>query len=171
VAAAGIYAAVPDTEHVLVVVGILVPFAALAWPWPVARLGAGGAAGTVALIVWAAAYGARGRPPSVLGAIACLGLLLALAVGPRIPASVPSLLEGLGARERVLVLGGLQAVVALFAARTAGLQSELLPSVVLSIPPAALAVAIAATIRPPTDGAPDPGPSALTTPSEPSGGR
>jgi hypothetical protein len=148
VSAAGIYAAVPDTEHALAIAGVLVPFALLSWPVPLVRLGAGGAAGTVALVLWAAAYGSRGRPASFLGTIACLGLLAALAIGPRLAPSVPSLLDGLGQRLRVLALGVLQAVVALFAARTAGLQSEVLPAIALAVPPAALAVAIGVAVRP-----------------------
>jgi hypothetical protein len=147
--ALGIYAAVPDTEHILAVIGVLVPVALLSWPIPVVRLGAGGAAGTVALVLWAAAYGSRGRPASFLGTVACLGLLAALAVGPRLAPSVPSLLDGLSTRASVVVLGALQAVIALFAARTAGLQSGVPLALLLALPPTALAVTIGAVVRPP----------------------
>lgn len=163
VSALGIYAAVPDTEHILAVIGVLVPFALLSWPIPLVRLGAGGSAGTVALILWAAAYGSRGRPASFLGTVACLGLLAALAVGPRLAPSVPSLLDGLSARACVVVLGALQAVIVLLAARTAGLQSEVPMALLLALPPAALSIAIGAVVRPPPP-PPDP-PRSTAAPS------
>ena len=43
---------------------------------------AGRAGGATALLAWVIAVGGRGRPPSIVGGLACLGLLLTLAAGP-----------------------------------------------------------------------------------------
>ena len=149
VTAAGTYAAVPDTELALAVVGVALWFAVLAFPWPLARLGAGGAAGAVALVVWAAAFGARGRPAALVGAVACLGLLAVLPLGARLGAGMGSALDGAGLRARVVVLGVVQVAVALLAARTAGLQSSVAKAVAFTLPPATIAVALATVLQPP----------------------
>lgn len=82
VSAAGVFAAVPDTEQAGALLGASVPGALVGWPVGRARLGGAGAAGAVAVLVWVAALGALGRPVAVLGAVACIGLLAALSIGP-----------------------------------------------------------------------------------------
>jgi hypothetical protein len=72
---------VPDTEEAAALLGASVPAALWGWPVGRARLGPAGAAGTTALIVWVSAVGGRGRPPSIVGAVACLGLLATLPAG------------------------------------------------------------------------------------------
>jgi hypothetical protein len=82
VSVAGIYATVPDVEAAVAVVGAAVPMALLGWPgplgWPRAApppsLGAGAFA-TAGLLVWIVAAGGSGRPGSVVGGLACLGVL------------------------------------------------------------------------------------------------
>jgi hypothetical protein len=83
VTAAGIWATVPDVEAALVLLGAAVPMALLGWPSPLAGRAAGpppgyGVAGSVAVaavLVWAVATGGAARPGSVVGGLACLGLL------------------------------------------------------------------------------------------------
>jgi len=77
----GVYATVPDTEIVAPVVGVVLPLLVLGWPIRFATLGRAGAAAAVALLMWAGAVGAEGRPASVIAAIACLGLLVGSPVG------------------------------------------------------------------------------------------
>jgi hypothetical protein len=77
---AGTYFAVPDTEEAAALVGVVVPLTALGWPVRVFALGRSGAACAVATIVWAGAIGGRGAPVSIIGVVACLGLLVALPV-------------------------------------------------------------------------------------------
>jgi hypothetical protein len=91
-------------------------------------------------VVWVSAVGGRGRPPSIVGALACLGLLVALPAGrwlagrrsraarPRDPVALPP----------VPVLAAHTATVAV-ASRVAGISDELRVAV-----PAAAAAAIAA---------------------------
>jgi hypothetical protein len=80
--AAGMWTTVPDTEQVLVVIGVLGPMALLGWPVPRAAHGAA-IYGVIGLLAWVAAVGGRGRPGSVVGGVACLGLLLAEPVARR----------------------------------------------------------------------------------------
>jgi hypothetical protein len=124
VTAAGVFVAVPDTEEAAALLGASVPAALAAWPFGRARLGSTGAATATALLVWVAAVGARGRPPSIVGAAACLGLLVTLAAGRCLarlsgwsgtPQSAP---------RPVMLLVAHTAVVAL-ASRVAGVSSEL----------------------------------------------
>jgi hypothetical protein len=83
VTAAGIWACVPDVEGPLVLLGAVLPVALLGRPgplaarWPgLAPFGAAGSAAVAAVLVWVVATGGAGRPGSVVGGLACLGLLL-----------------------------------------------------------------------------------------------
>ncbi|MGH9030608.1 MAG: hypothetical protein ACRDY4_16745 [Acidimicrobiia bacterium] len=76
VTALGMYTTVPDTEQAAVLVGATLPLVLLGWPKPLASLGAPGAAATVGLVVWTASVGGRGRPGAIVGAMACLGVML-----------------------------------------------------------------------------------------------
>lgn len=72
----GILATVPDTERALVLAGAALPFLALAWPASAGALGRGGSLATVGVAVWVVAQDGAGRPGSIVGAAACIGLLL-----------------------------------------------------------------------------------------------
>ncbi len=81
--ALGAWTTVPDTEQILVVAGVFLPIALLGLP--VTRITEGaGAYGVVGLLVWVATVGGRGRPGAVIGAVACLGILLAEPIARRI---------------------------------------------------------------------------------------
>jgi hypothetical protein len=141
ITAFGVFAAVPDTEEAAVLLGASVPAALCGWPLGRARLGPAGAAGVAALMVWVSAVGGRGRLPSIVGAVACLGLLATLPFGRWLadrwlgrtgcagdPAVPPP----------VLVLAAQAATVAV-ASRVAGITSELRVAV-----PTAVGITIAA---------------------------
>jgi hypothetical protein len=81
VSAAGVFAAVPDTEAAAALLGVSVPSALTGWPLGGARLGRGGAASSCALLVWVSGVGALGREVAIVGAVACLGLLVTLPAG------------------------------------------------------------------------------------------
>jgi hypothetical protein len=83
VAAAGIWACVPDVEAALVLLGATLSMTLLGWPSPLAAgrpglasFGVAGSAAVAAVLVWVVATGGAGRPGSVVGGLACLGLLL-----------------------------------------------------------------------------------------------
>ncbi len=86
VSAAGVWLAVPDTEAALVVLGTIIPLAVVGAvveshdlpTVPVALW----AAVVLDVVVWAA-WGARGRPAALPGALACAGVLLVAHAWPR----------------------------------------------------------------------------------------
>lgn len=80
-AAAGVFAAVPDTEEATPLLAASAVGALAGWPLGRARLGAGGAGAATALLIWVAAVDGRGRTPAIVGALASLGLLVTLAIG------------------------------------------------------------------------------------------
>ncbi len=77
----GVYATVPDTELVRPLVGAALPLALVGWPLRLGRLGAGGTAAAVALLVWIGALEGYGRPGSIVGAVGALGLFAVEPVG------------------------------------------------------------------------------------------
>ena len=77
----GLYATVPDTELVLVLLGAMVPITFLAWPRVFACLGSGGAYAAIGLYLWIAALEGAPRPGSIVGAVAALGVLVAEPIG------------------------------------------------------------------------------------------
>jgi hypothetical protein len=81
VSAAGVFAAVPNTEEAAALLGASVPASLAGWPLGRARLGRLGAAGAAALLMWVTADGSLGREPAVVGGVACLGLLATLPAG------------------------------------------------------------------------------------------
>ena len=84
-AALGAWACVPDVEQAGVVAGAAGAIALVALVVPMS-LGASGTAAASGLLLWAAASGAIGRPASLIGAAASLGLLVVGVVGlPRAP--------------------------------------------------------------------------------------
>ena len=84
VTAAGVWAVVPDVEAALPLAGAALPMAVLGWPpllagrapgRPPPAYGLAGSVAVAAVLVWAVAAGGAGRPGSVVGGLACLGLL------------------------------------------------------------------------------------------------
>ena len=145
ISAAGVFAAVPNTREAAALLGASVPGAACGWPLHRARLGGAGGACATALLVWVAAVGALGREPSVVGAIACLGLLAALPAGRWLAGrwTGPTI-------RRCRVADGpapllvIQTVVVAVASRVAGISSEL--RVAIPVAAAALAGALVASV-------------------------
>jgi hypothetical protein len=143
ITAFGVFAAVPDTEEAAALLGASLPAALAGWPLGRARLGRGGAGTATALVVWVAAVGGRGRPPSIVGAVACLGLLVTLPAGRWLarrigcPGGVPRFGHG-----AVPVLVAHTAVVAL-ASRVAGISGDL--GVAVPVAAAAVMAALAAS--------------------------
>jgi hypothetical protein len=123
----GVYAAAPDTEDAAVLLGACLPVALLGWPLRVVRLGRMGAAAAVTLVVWVAAVGSRGRPASLIGCVACLGLLAGLPLGMSVARTVRIRLPRRHPpRPAVLAAAvlGAQAALVVAAARAAGLRES-----------------------------------------------
>jgi hypothetical protein len=75
ISVAGVYTTVPDTEQALAALGAALPLALLGWPWPLASLGQAGAYVAAGTLLWVVSAGGVGRASSVIGGVACLGLL------------------------------------------------------------------------------------------------
>lgn len=109
----GVFLTVPDTEEILVLLGAALPILILAWPKPFIRLGFG-IFPLVGILLWVIAWGGRGRQSSVIGAVACLGVLAVEPVG--------AWLQRRSMRSSPLGIAALHVVLILIAARIAGLQ-------------------------------------------------
>jgi hypothetical protein len=120
VSAAGVFAAVPNTKAAAALLGVSVPAAAAGWPLGRARLGRAGAASVAAVGSW-------GREPAILGAVACLGLLVTLPAGRWLAASCTPRQRPSRLQPNVGVLSALAAhtAVVAMASRVAGISSEL----------------------------------------------
>jgi len=134
----GMYSTLPDTEQIVVVVGVALPFVLLGFPFALASLGPG-AYVVVGLTTWIAAVGGRGRPGSVIAAIACLGLFLVEPFVRR--ASRGRLRSPRNPRSATVVwIVTLQVPLVLVIARVAGLRTSARSAAAIS----ALALAVAA---------------------------
>ena len=153
VSTAGVYATVPDVEAALVVLGAALPFCLLGWPGPLAlarrgrrppSLGAAGALAAAGLLTWTVASGGAGRPGSVVGGLACLGLLAVEPVARRLD---PRRRGPLGPLERRPALAwavlAAQAVLAGVAARVVGRPERAATALLLAAAEAAVALAAA----------------------------
>jgi hypothetical protein len=79
-----VFLTVPDTEGAMVLLGVAGVAGFLGWPRPVATLGAAGSYAVVGLYMFVAAEGAIGRPASIIGSVAVLGLLLIVPITIRL---------------------------------------------------------------------------------------
>lgn len=157
--ALAMWTTVPDTEQILVVVGVLLPLAFLGWP--IARAAEGAAAyGVIGVLAWVAAVGGRGRPGSVVGAVACLGIFLVEPVVRRLWRG-RAVLPRRPLDPRALASVAVHCAVVLVAARVAGLETSartagLIAAGALAVGAAAMGVVLAprpARSRPPTGSA------------------
>lgn len=73
--AVGIYFTVPDTPEAMVLLGVAVPIAVLGWPLRLFSMGTGGSLAATGFLCWTVAAGGYGRSSSIVGGLACLGLL------------------------------------------------------------------------------------------------
>ena len=145
----GAFLAVPDTEDALVLLGALAPLAVLSLPLIGSRLSAGGAYALIGVSVWAITLGGIGRPASLIGAIACVGLLAADPIARRLSQSSSSPLDKLRSGWAGLVVwSAAQLFVVLAISRTAGLLDSVAAASIVSVFLLAMAVAaIAASQR------------------------
>jgi hypothetical protein len=156
VTAAGIWATVPDVEAALVLLGAALPMALLGWPPFLARraparpppaFGVAGSLAVAGVLVWAVASGGTGRPGSVVGGLACLGLL---AVEPAVRGLDPRRRSPLDPLERRpgLAWAALAAQLALVAvaARVVGRPERAATALGLAVLELGLAVAVGAAV-------------------------
>jgi hypothetical protein len=152
---AGIYATVPDTEHVMIALGAALPLVANALPTPIATIGAEGAGASLAVVLWATAIDARGRPASLVGAVGCFGLLFAEPLGRRLSRQLPQEVRRRRSRRQqehlqlVALFAGVQAGLAAYSARIVGTEHKAYIAFALLVPAAIAAVLVSMGLPPP----------------------
>lgn len=128
----GIYATVPDTEQALVLLGLALPLALTSWPWPVASLRVAGSLATTGLVVWTISAGGAGRTTSIIGGLACLGVLVLEPITRGLRADRRSALELVPLRRWWVVATALAHLVVVYVAfRVAGLRATLVEATVI----------------------------------------
>lgn len=120
----GVYATVPETDHVIAVVGAVLPLALLGWPVGLGRLGAAGSLALTGLLAWSVAVGGVTRPSSIVGGLACLGFLAAEPVGRFLVARRDPGLRAVPGPGAVVLAGLAHLVVVATASRVAGLRDS-----------------------------------------------
>jgi hypothetical protein len=145
ISAAGVYWAVPDTELPACLLGVALPVALVAWPLRRSSAGRAGAAASVVPLFWAASVGGLGRPASIVGATACLGLLVGLPVAQALSNVVRSArpTRQLGAWRAAALVGAHTLLVAV-ASRGAGTRQSVRGAVVIAVVVGVAAVVIGA---------------------------
>jgi hypothetical protein len=122
VAAIGVYICAPDTEYAKILVGALAPLALLVFE---PRLTAAAPSGAVsALVVWAAVVEGRGRNGAVVGALACVAVVLLLAA---------TRWSWRRASDAVAAVA-IDAVAVLYLARVAGFRASAWVAALLALP-------------------------------------
>jgi hypothetical protein len=140
----GVYFTVPDTEHTLVLLGAAIAVPLLGWPLPIASLGRPGSYAAVSVLMWVAAVDGVGRTASVVGAAACLGLLVAEPIARLLVRREPDT-GRLPGPLQVMPFAVGHGVVVYVASRVAGLSSEPLLAAIIAAITLALGV-IALTV-------------------------
>ena len=139
----GVYVTVPDTELIRPLVGVAIPLALCGWPLRVARLGAAGAAAGIGLLMWVGAYEGYGRPGSIVGASAALGLFLVEPVGRALlRRRVVPWSRVFSTRTFVLMFVGIHFLLVAYGTRVAGFQDDGGPAFALWVPSLAVGAAL-----------------------------
>jgi hypothetical protein len=123
VSVVGVFYAVPNTARALVLLGVALPIALLGWPIALACLGQAGAYVAVGALVWVAAFEGQGRDAATIGAIACLGLLVAEPAARALRGGRDTVIERLPtSRWGVVAAALVQLSLVLVASRVAGIR-------------------------------------------------
>lgn len=122
----GSFLAVPDTELPRALMAVAFPIMFLAWPRATVCLGRTGSYAAVAVLAVSTVTGAVGRSASVIGAMACLGLLVLEPIMTRARPRLASLPNWLHHTPEAAVMAVIPQVVWVFvAARVAGLMDSI----------------------------------------------
>jgi hypothetical protein len=143
VSVVGVYFTVPDTERAVVLLGVAIPLVFVAWPIVLAPLGPSGSYAAIGVLLWVAATESRGRGASLIGAVGCLGLLVAEPLARALGRGRYTLLGALPRRTWSFVtVGALQLGLVYIASRVAGLRTSVAEAVLIVGFELALATAV-----------------------------
>lgn len=134
IASIGVFLSVPDTEWVLVLIAASIPLTFLAWPKAQASLGVAGCYAAFAVYLTVAAEGGAPRPASIVGSLACLGLLLMEPILVRMNPEVVKLTGGLNRDWKGALVASLpQVAVVLLCSRVAARFTNELPALIVVV--------------------------------------
>ena len=162
-----VYATVPDTELALVLLGVAMPLALLGLPFRLARLGDGGAAASIGLVLWMASQEGWARPGSLIGALGALGLFTTFPIGHRLRRWFRFELHWSRTRRLVVVVVA-QFVLAMWASRVAGLAYGAVEAIIRLVPAIAIGIALGIAMPMGRRRVPRPGRSGRRPRTEPS---
>lgn len=162
VTAGGVYLAVPDTELARVMLGVALPFVLLSIPRPMSPLGPAGSAALAGVFTWVVVVGGRGRPGSVVGGLACIGLLVVEPLGRRTIGVVGSLTLPMRRRPDIhrfdrnrddwltgaAVAAIAQFAMAIYASRVVAREDAAITAALVLVPMFAVAVVLAPMLYP-----------------------
>ncbi len=120
IGACGVYVCVPDTEAPKALLGAVLATALIGLAVEVVPTL--GSAALTGVFAWVVAFGGFGRPGSVVGGMACLGVVVL----------VPALRRLARSRDGVIALIVVQCALVAFVARVAGLEQDAAPALLLS---------------------------------------
>jgi hypothetical protein len=135
----GMYATIPETGQILPVLVVAVPIALVGAPLSLARLGAAGSGAVMVLLAAVVAEGGQARAASIVGGLACTGVLALEPVARRLVPLAPPWPADWRSRP-LLILAALQVVVVLVMSRVAGLRDDLEGALVISVVAGVLAL-------------------------------
>jgi hypothetical protein len=118
--------------------------AVLGWPLRRARLGRSGAPAAVATFAWIAALDVRGRPASLIGALLCLGLLVAAPLGSAMLPVGRRALGGVDRARRTSLLIIAHGILVFVASRAVGIRANRNAEIAGAIVVGIVAVAVGA---------------------------
>jgi hypothetical protein len=156
VTAVGVYATVPDTERALVLIGVSVPMLLLGWPFALFSLGSAGSYAAVGVLVWVAATDGRGRQTAIIGAIACLGLLVIEPAARLLRGRRATVLAVLPTSIwTVLPVAGAHLAIVYVASRVAGLRHAISAAATIVVIESVIVVAALFLCEPPPGAGPE----------------
>lgn len=121
----GSFLAVPDTELPRALLAVAFPIMFLTWPKVIVSLGRTGGYAAIAVFTVSTVTGGVGRPASVIGAMACLGLLILEPIMVRVRPLLGSLPAWLHQTPEAAIMAAIPQMVLVFvASRVAGLMES-----------------------------------------------
>jgi hypothetical protein len=133
VSVVGVYFTVPDTERALVLLGATLPIVLLGWPFALASLGTVGAYPAVGALAWITAVDGRGRPASIVGGVACLGLFVAEPIAHALKFGAKTIFDTIPRRFWAAIpVAAAHLVLVFVASRVAGLRTSVGEAVIIA---------------------------------------
>lgn len=131
---AAAFTVLPETSHIVVMLGVAIPLGILGWPRINAAIGGAGSYALMGMYAWVVASGGEARISSIFGAAAALGVFLAEPLARRFGgAQMVLAMERYPRRSVILSAVFSHAVVLAIAGRLAGTRATALSASIIAI--------------------------------------